>query len=461
MSLVRCRLRHGACSFLFFLAVCVLLLLVSSIAAAFMRPALLRATSLPQTVIGSKEVCVPNATVAAGSADLRKKPSICLNKACLLTDAEFVSSAGDVLFTSDEAAEGAELSVRNAPRARSFLVQHRNESGPSRPYSASACSGAGRQYLYIIKELYYIVNLGHLIGDEIFSTFHLLFELGLANIPRSDVWVVVSESVDQRFMFAKSIVNEHYNIISSNPVLFMDESDGGPYNIGGQPAYFQRLVFGWDRYGYAYEYAPEGTIIPSEAVVAAFRHRAMQLFALEDRVQPAPACSILFIVKDVTTAEHVFAIANVDELIAALRKRTHCSVEKVTWAGMPLANQVAAIFDKQIVISLMGSDLMNCIFQPLRSGIIVPDFCATEETDCPPASPPTFWNPNPPPPPYCVCKSIEVRLWFSHFPSRNVTRVPASGHGITWNGNIVTWDIEYLLAAVLQMHSILSSPRPI
>ena len=443
---------HHSCGSCFAVASVVLLLL----AAQTRLPALPPATLLLRTATasGSPNVLLhaPPSTSVSAATELQSTSSICVNSACILTDAEFVYRGGDVLLTSDITADGEVLSTRNSPGARSFRVQYRNESGgPPRPYSAHARSDAGRQYLYIVKELYYIVNLGHLIGDEIFSTFHLLYELGLANIPRADVWVVVSESVQQRYMFARSIVNEHYQLISSNPVLFMDASDGGPYKMGGQEAFFQRLVFGWDRYGYAYGYAPEGTIIPSEAVVAAFRHRAMQLYALEDHVLPAatpPACSVLFIVKDVTTAEHVFAIANVDELIAALRDQTNCTVKKVTWAGMPLANQVAAIYNTTIVISLMGSDLMNCIFQPLHSGIIVPDFCTTE-ADCPITSPPTF----------CVCASIEVRLWYSHFPSRIVHRVPARGHGISWNGNIMTWDVDHLLRAVLLMQYNLSSIR--
>jgi hypothetical protein len=259
----------------------------------------------------------------------------------------------------------------------------------------------------------------------------MLFDLGLASLPRSDVWIVVSGGMgmDQRGELTKSIVRQHYDLISSNPVLTTDGF--ASYYINEKPAYFQRLAVGWDRYGYAYE----GTVTPTEAVVAAFRRRAMQLFALEDRAPPAavpPACSVLFIVKDLASAVHAFVIANADELITALRERTNCTVEKVTWAGMPLPSQVAAIYDKRIVVSLMGADLMNCIFQPLRSGIIVLDFCVSEDL--------------------CVM-SREVELWFAHFPSRNVNHVPGRGAGVTWNGGAATWDVDAFVETVLRMNN--------
>jgi len=79
----------------------------------------------------------------------------------------------------------------------------------------------------------------------------------------------------------------------------------------------------------------------------------------------------------------------------------------------------------------MGADLMNCIFQPLHSGIIVLDFCVSETL--------------------CVM-SREVELWYANFPSRHVNHVPARGHGVTWNGNAATWGVDAFIDAVLSMH---------
>ena len=86
--------------------------------------------------------------------------------------------------------------------------------------------------------------------------------------------------------------------------------------------------------------------------------------APDDRPSP-PACSVLIIVKDEASAAHKFSIANVGGMVQALRDKTACSVERATWAGMSLKSQVSAIYDRRIVVSLMGADLMNCIFQPL------------------------------------------------------------------------------------------------
>ena len=275
--------------------------------------------------------------------------------------------------------------------------------------------------------------MGHVLGDDIFSVFFLMHEFGVHTLPRSQIAVILPAQY-REVVEASASVREHFRLLSDNPVAFYDGDT--PTAISGQPACFPRLLFGWRYFGYS-NLDWLDAVKPTETVVSAFRRHAMQLFGLEDSMDPSArsSCSVLFIVKDQATAAHHFSIANVDELILALRERTACSVERVTWAGMPLQQQVSAIYEKRIVVSLHGSDLMNCIFQPLRSGIIVADFC--EENG------------------KCGWRSREVDLWFSRFPTRLLNLIPSNGHLVTWNGQAATWNVERFIEVLLYMNATL------
>ena len=79
---------------------------------------------------------------------------------------------------------------------------------------------------------------------------------------------------------------------------------------------------------------------------------------------------------------------------------------------------------------------MNCLFQPLRSGMIVPDQC--NERGC--------------------SGSNEIRLLFALFPSRHVYTVPVNNTGMAWDKNILTWDAGHLVESILRMDKLLQDP---
>lgn len=271
------------------------------------------------------------------------------------------------------------------------------------------------------------------LGDDIFATFHLLHDFALDSVSRSDIWWVLP-SYRRTPVGTVGVLREHLDLITANPVVFFD--DWRDYEIDGKPAHFERLLFGWAMYGYSR--LDRDQVVPSEATVSAFRRRAMQLYKLEDRPQSASACSVLILSKG-DAAAHPFYIANVDELAAVLLSQTACSVERATWQGMSLPSQVAKIYDKRIVVSLMGADVMNCLFQPLRSAIIVPEFCISDDL--------------------CL-GSREIELLFSRLPSRKIASVPARGSGIVWNDTRVTWDVTHFVELVLQMNASIDLQAP-
>ena len=212
--------------------------------------------------------------------------------ACVLRDAELIYAGGgvggggelDLLFseeasrelkvlTSDAVAAPFNLSVNNDRSRPAFDVRHRGAGGGGGGGAAPG-SGANGGRLFIFKEPYNIVsfhNMGHLIADDIFPAFHLLHEFALLDVPRSDVVFVLPAQFKQE-VAERSIIRDHFSLLTSNPVAFFDSPASFATFDGGAPARFERLLFGWKFHGYAM--MDRGNVVPSEAVVGAFRRRA-------------------------------------------------------------------------------------------------------------------------------------------------------------------------------------------
>ena len=132
----------------------------------------------------------------------------------------------------------------------------------------------------------------------------------------------------------RSIIRELYGLITANEIIYFDVSVQND-------AVYELLLVGWDGYGYSFG----SHLPPSETKVDAFRRRAMSRSNIykssPDYYDPdlfsVNSCNIIFIVKDMGTADHKFGFTNADELLRAVAKKTPCSIERVTWSGMPLA----------------------------------------------------------------------------------------------------------------------------
>jgi len=276
-----------------------------------------------------------------------------------------------------------------------------------------------RKGIYIYKEPHYLQNIGLILGDDIWVMFSLLYDLNLHHHPRNDTFLVVPKVY--KSFFEKKIIYELYNLISSNPIVFFDQEDNFHQNI-----IFETLIVGWDGYSYSYNEKD----MPQEKV-AAFRQRAIDVYNLHDNHDDA--CAVLIIEKNSAVAEHHFSIINFNDLMSALRKQSSCKIEKVSWAGMSLKDQISKIYDKTIVIGLPGSDILNSIFQPIFSGMIVPDQCNSKG---------------------CY-GSNEVRLWYSRMPYRLVYSVPSKGSGLTWTDNHAIWTENHFIDSIKYMHKML------
>lgn len=292
-----------------------------------------------------------------------------------------------------------------------------------RPFLASTAYPEGSLYragVHIYKEPYYIDAVGHVLGDDIFTMFSLMYDFNIHMLPPDNTTVILPRKVRDNVQ-GRAIILEHYNLITTRPIVYVD---------GGSSDVYEYMLVGWEGYGYSFG----SRIPPTDNKVGEFRRRAMTLYHLKEI--PQYTCSVLLIIKDMASADHKYGFSNADELVNGVRNKTHCSIERVTWLGMTLASQVALIHDKTIVVSLPGTDIMNCLFQPPRSGMIIPDQC--NERGC--------------------SGSNEVRLLFSLFPSRYVYTVPVNNSGMSWNRNILTWNLDHLVESVLRMDKLLNDP---
>ena len=210
---------------------------------------------------------------------------------------------------------------------------------------------------FIYKEPYHLHNIGHVLGDDIWAYFSLLYDLNLQFVSRKDVWIIISKSLEDTIN-KKSIIQQHYQLISANPIIYYDNNlDNKHKNV-----IYQNLIVGWAGYGYVVTNKYGKSLQPEK--IAAFRLRVVSSFGLSDKINSSSTCNVLFIEKALGVAEHKYSISNVDELIQTLRENSSCKIEKASWHGMTLKDQITKIYDKNIVIGLPGSDIMNCIFQP-------------------------------------------------------------------------------------------------
>lgn len=337
---------------------------------------------------------------------------------CLLQEAEFSPQTTSVLLTSTQT-NVTELKTKDSPGASLVTLNYRELKRKVIDINDTT------KGLFIYKEPYHLQNIGHLLGDDIWAIFSALYDHNLQSILASDIWMILPGEFEEEVK-RRSIISQHYRLVSTNPILF----------LRGQTTnhiVYEKLLTGWDGYGYSMGYIHK--TFPNPEKVAAFRRRALILLDLKES-ELQGRCNVLFLEKNVQIAHHKYSISNIDELMKALRATTACTIEKVSWHGMSLRDQIAKIHDKSIVISLPGSDMMNCIFQPTHSGIIVPDQC--NEVN--------------------VCTgSNEVNLWFGRLPTRIVYTLPAVNNGLIWNGNRAFWNATHFVETVVNMNKLLQS----
>ena len=150
---------------------------------------------------------------------------------------------------------------------------------------------------------------------------------------------------------------------------------------------FERLVVGMARNGYAlgHNNPINGTrslnnrasyLPPFNETFESFRKHSYKIFDIDEMsyyVQNFKR-SILFLDKDEKVSEHKCKLYEIDKIIKLIQKKhINFNVKKINWNGMNIGDQIDEMAMTDIVISLPGSDLMNCIFLNPKGYIISPN----------------------------------------------------------------------------------------
>jgi hypothetical protein len=120
---------------------------------------------------------------------------------------------------------------------------------------------------------------------------------------------------------------------------------------------------------------------------------------------------ISIIQKNMSVAYNSAFIDNGGALAAMLNSEFGAQISEYGWQGMPIAEQVQRMAQCDIMISLPGSDVINAVFMPTHSAMIIPWRFLNS----------TGWDP-----------SRELKWWFNLIPRRYIiTYNPKYDHETT------------------------------
>ena len=342
---------------------------------------------------------------------------------CLLKNSCFIKErGGSPVITTSQCYDSSTTSVKAVEGDTSSIMI---DILPCRLNSSEIKKG-----IFVFKEPFSLRNIGHVLGDDIWVIFSRLYFMNLHN-SLDNIHLLIYESNKQKFI-KKSIITEHYNLLTDNNIEYFTNIDiQNTKNMDSKTYCYEKLIVGWNKLSYSYN-----NDMISLPQVEAFRNRALAYAGITDQIN-APICDVLFILKDNLSAEHKYHIFNVDNLVNGLRKYTKCNIKTIVWSGMTLKDQIREIANKRIVVSLPGSDIMNCIFQPIHSGIIVPYRCNDD-----------------------ICEgSNEIRLWYAKIPYRRLLQRKPSNN-LKWSKYSLQWQLKDFISSIMNMADMLSEDVP-
>jgi hypothetical protein len=218
------------------------------------------------------------------------------------------------------------------------------------------------QGLWVLIGDYEKTNAGHVLGDEAFAVWQSLSALGLEN---EEINIITSND---------GIHQQQYECLTHNKIHCVTDFYTTPVSV-------EKLVVGMGRSGFALGHSngrgPRALtnrasfLTPFKQTFEAFRRHAYKIFNVPD--DDSSRKSILLLDKDASTAAHnckLHRIHDVRQLLA--RKFESYDVRIMNWKGMKIEDQVKACAKARIVVTLPGSDMMNCIFVKPDCHIVYP-----------------------------------------------------------------------------------------
>lgn len=223
--------------------------------------------------------------------------------------------------------------------------------------------------LWVLIEPCCPLNAGHVLGDEVFAVWQALCVFGLQN---ESVNIITSNCFKHKQL---------YKCLTNNKLFSRNDFK--------KEVSFEKLIVGMSRNGYARGHQLGPYIFPNwrtlssrasylpqfKEVFESFRQHSYKLVGIDEAsvTFQQNKRSILFLDKCKFNSEHKTLLHDIDTLIELTRKQhnTH-NVKKIKWAGMDISEQIKEMAIADVVVSLPGADLMNCIFLNPKSTIICP-----------------------------------------------------------------------------------------
>jgi hypothetical protein len=222
-------------------------------------------------------------------------------------------------------------------------------------------------------------NAGHVLGDEVYAIWQSLCVFGLQE---HDFNIITNNHF---------IHKQIYQCLTKKKIYSFEE-------FKNKDLSFEHLIVGMARNGYALGHnnpinkkkAPKNAsnvsirsldnrasyLPPFNETFEAFRNHCYKIFDIDETSHSFQnhKRTILFLDKCEKVSDHTCKLYEIDKIIKLVQeKHFNYNVKKINWNGMKIGDQVKEMAMADIVISLPGSDLMNCIFLNPKGHIICPD----------------------------------------------------------------------------------------
>mmetsp|Transcript_21741 Transcript_21741/g.36372 ORF Transcript_21741/g.36372 Transcript_21741/m.36372 type:complete len:440 (+) Transcript_21741:68-1387(+) len=236
------------------------------------------------------------------------------------------------------------------------------------------------------------INPGHIWGDTIWPVFRMLYEFSLETQP-FQMWLYIGTG---GFEPTYQKLNKNiFDVFKPQKVIEVFE-DHLPTNPATQC--YEKLLVGSAGMSYSEGATPTRTFQDYRQFVMkklGYRPEEMKLPRTKPRI------SILM--KELIPGHSMCRINNVKEIeMMIAQKFPGVMVNQYNWMNMALLQQVAHMQNTDIVISHPGSDIMNAMFLPDGSTILIP--CRKL-------------------PDWGIDMSNEVRIWFKNVPTFSVIEI--------------------------------------
>jgi len=220
--------------------------------------------------------------------------------------------------------------------------------------------------IWVIISKYVSTNAGHVLGDEVFAIWQAL---SVFNLQNKDINIITNNY---------DIHIQQYKCLTKNKLFSFEEFKNKYFK-------FENLIVGMSRNGYALGFTNlknDSRLLKNRAsylpdftnTVNKFREHTFKIFDINNTNINNKIKTILILDKDEKVADHKCKLYEINNIINFLKEKyNNYNIKKICWNGMSIKDQVNEIAFADIIISLPGSDLMNCIFLNPKSYIICPN----------------------------------------------------------------------------------------